>query len=525
MASSAMDISERDIDSIADVEVLRAYLHETTRRLQTAAQMGLELAQQNVALQERLHSLEAGQSDMQQRMALMERDRRWMQEQSLRVDQVRASLSELTAKTDGSRSRRESSDQKVDRLDYIVEKLKEDVDSLRQAMDSSVTVRKWTAETTTTQRAINDVFDKVAMLDARLTEMQDQVVVSDGRHRSHTAELSRTIGDAIRQVQGIAEERSEAQAQIDSVASNQREIERSLQSVIHEYNAMLNDHEQAIRSLGESQSVLEAQSVLDSDAHQCAGLPPLPMRNTSASRRTRVAAASPSRGAAYCSSNATGIEGLSSRRQSHFQKANPNPARPSLQQCESLDDIFANDRIDSYTDTPRRSDPSGGGGGAAELGALPSPPLSTSSSSAEQSSLALHTAIESMMLERTPLRKAASVVGTSNEPRPRLRPRVSSFSKLADFSDKTQQNTSLAQILVSPTRLSSGFSNIISTTSHVGVGWGNYWEARRHRLQFDIQKRLGLSASAAAAVISTGARKNPADQQANDAEAGLDAQD
>ncbi|KAJ1893095.1 hypothetical protein LPJ81_005431 [Coemansia sp. IMI 209127] len=424
--------------------------------------MGLELAHQNAALQERLQSLEADQSDMHQRMGLIERDRRWMQEQSLRVDQIRATLNELVTKADGTRSRRESSDQRVDHLDYIVEKLKEDVESLAQTVDSSVSMRKWTAESGATHRAIDDVSDKVAMLDARLVEMEGQVSVFDGRHRSQTTELSRTLGETMRQVQEIAELRNEAQVQIDSVASNQRNIEQSLQSVIYEYNAMLNDHEQAIRLLGESQSMLEVQSAV--------GARPLPARNAT---RSDV-----------------------SRKQSRFQRTYPNSARPSLQQCESLDDIFANDRacqssgtsgssLDDIFANDRAYRSNGTSGSSCPppppagsgVTALPSPPLSTSPASA-------------VRFEGTPLRKAASVVGTPNKPR--VRPRVSSFSKL---TTNPKQNTTRAQILVSPTRMASGFSNIISTTSHVGVGWGNYWEARRHRLQFDIQKRFGLSAT------------------------------
>ncbi|KAJ2853686.1 hypothetical protein GGI22_004772 [Coemansia erecta] len=284
------------------------------------------------------------------------------------------------------------------------------------------------------------------MLDARLVEMQSQVSVFDGRHRSQTTELSRTLGETMRQVQEIAELRNEAQEQIDSVASNQRNIEQSLQSVIHEYNAMLNDHEQAIRLLGESQSMLEAQSAV--------GGARLPARNAT---RPDV-----------------------SRKQSRFQRTYPNSAHPSLHQCESLDDIFASDNAYRLNDASGSScSPPTERGGTA----LPSPPLSTAAAAEAEAEAPVR-------FEGTPLRKAASVVGTPNKPR--VRPRVSSFSKL---TTNPKQNTTLAQILVSPTRMSSGFSNIISTTSHVGVGWGNYWEARRHRLQFDIQKRFGLPAA------------------------------
>ncbi|KAJ2252715.1 hypothetical protein GGI13_003119 [Coemansia sp. RSA 455] len=85
------------------------------------------------------------------------------------------------------------------------------------------------------------------------------------------------------------------------------------------------------------------------------------------------------------------------------------------------------------------------------------------------------------------LRKAASVAGapsaSGSRSRSRPRQRVSSFSRIAAPT--------------SPTRAAAGgLSTILSSSAHVGVGWGNYWEARRHRLQFDIQKRLAMSASA-----------------------------
>ncbi|KAJ2560011.1 hypothetical protein EV175_000012 [Coemansia sp. RSA 1933] len=382
--------------------------------------------------------MEEEQNDMQQRIAVIERERRWMQEQSLRVDQMRVSVNDLVARTDGSRSRRESSDQKIGQLDYAVEKLKEDMEALAQMAESCVPARKWTAETNIMRRALGDVTDRVAVLDGRVAEMQGQVTATDGRHRSQATELARSIGETMRQAQEIAELRNEAQLQIDTVASNQRSIEQSLQSVIHEYNAMLNDHEQAIRALGENQSMHGTQQ-------QCT------VRTTRKQSMRRSAPPAPG------------------RKQARVVAARSCSPPPEQQEGESLDDIFANDHNS-------RALP-------------PSPPLSTSS--AEQSSVALNMAVEEAMgLGHMPLRKAVSVVGTSNEPRPRQRPRISSFSRPAAAS-----SDSMAHVLVSPARMTGGFSNIISTTSHVGVGWGNYWEARRHRLQFDIQKRFGLSAT------------------------------
>ncbi|KAJ2658329.1 hypothetical protein IWW48_004095 [Coemansia sp. RSA 1200] len=509
-----------NIDSIVDVEVLRSYLHETTMRLQAAAQMGLELAQQNGKLCERLQALEEGQSEMRQWMGLVERDRRWMQEQSLCIDQVRASIAELTAKAEGYKSHREASGLRVERLDRAVEKMKEDIESLAQAADTAVSRRKWAADTAATHRSLNGVADKVAMLDARLAEMQTLVDAADGRHRSQTTEFSRAIGAAMQQMQEIGEERDEAQLQIDSVASNQREIERSLQSVIHEYNSMLNNHEQAIRALGERQAVLETQAaaaVGDGEKQRHAG-----------------------------------------RRQPRLQPQKNHPsasAPPQHQQYESIGDILEADRLDSmmtammmYPDKRRVSGTRDSCADGLDL-SFPSPPLSTTSADCYHShtlpnNYSLHQELgeTTPVLERSPMRKATSVVGTSNEPRrklspqpppPRLRARNSSFSRLAEIGlmNKPQHNhhhhqhASLAQmILVSPTRpaATSGFSNIISTTSHVGVGWGNYWEARRHRLQFDIQKRFGLPTSASetstsssraagAASVASTAPKSPAD--------------
>ncbi|KAJ2490325.1 hypothetical protein GGI11_009211, partial [Coemansia sp. RSA 2049] len=326
------------------------------------------------------------------------------------------------------------------------------------------------------------------MLDARLAEMQALVDAADGRHRSQTTELSRAIGAAMQQMQDIGEERDEAQLQIDSVASNQREIERSLQSVIHEYNSMLNDHEQAIRTLGERQAVME----------------------------TQAAAAAAAVGDGEKQRHA-------SRRQQRLQPQRNHPpasAPPQQLQYESIGDILETDRLDSmmtammmYPDKRRASGTRDSSADGLDL-SFPSPPLSTTSADCYHhqtlpNNYSLHQELgeTTLVLDRSPMRKATSVVGTSNEPRrklsppPRLRARNSSFSRLAeiDLMNKTQHNqhqqqhASLAQmILVSPTRpaAASGFSNIISTTSHVGVGWGNYWEARRHRLQFDIQKRF-----------------------------------
>ncbi|KAI9500336.1 hypothetical protein BX070DRAFT_237729 [Coemansia spiralis] len=381
-----MDNNE-SINSITDIEVLRGYLHETTQRLQTAAQMGLELAQQNSALQSRLGAIEQTQDDMRQRLALVERDRRWMQDQSLRVDQIKASLNDIILKANGSRSHR--CDQQIDRLDYAIEKLKDDINAVAQTLESVVSTRKWTTEMSAARKSLAELTDKVATLEVRLKEVQEQANTTETRHRSHHAELTRCLNENTQNIQTISEERSEAQAHINSVASHQRDIEQSLQSVIHEYNAMLNEHEQAIRVLSESHALLEAQTM----AHHAHSSQYYTNSSTPSTLTPGIGKYQQILPARYSITPVSGTPKHSStykKRDSGI--GDVQTKRPPMKQCESLDDIFANDQHDASKQKE-------------QLGAFPSPPLSTAG----------EPILDLSVLGRTPVRKAASVIGTPSK--------------------------------------------------------------------------------------------------------------
>ncbi|KAJ2833124.1 hypothetical protein FBU31_001964 [Coemansia sp. 'formosensis'] len=262
---------------------------------------------------------------------------------------------------------------------------------------------------------------------------------------------------------------------MDWVASHQRELQNSLQNVIQEYNTMLNEHEQAIRILGDSHAVLESQVALPQSHSSCAYdlHTPVSVRSSRGGENLLTPCSAPNtlrqknRTAAHVGDNPYSDSLVSPTATTTRHKvavANQRSRdsgvglapQSSAVRGEVLGDIFANDIMvnDSH------------------------PSSLESIGEAEFTSSAM-------------LRKAASVVGVPSGSRSRSRPRqrISSFSRIVAPT--------------SPTRAAAGgLGTILSTSAHVGVGWGNYWEARRHRLQFDIQQRLGISAAAAA--ISNG---------------------
>ncbi|KAJ1820102.1 hypothetical protein LPJ60_003391 [Coemansia sp. RSA 2675] len=459
------------IDSIDSVDELRAQLRDTTARLQSAARIGIDLATQNQALTSMLDDLAREQEDLRRRLDLVERDRRWMQDQSLRVDQVRASLDDLLAKADSNRSRHIATDSRIDGLGAIVTKLRDEVDEQAHALDSVSSVRKWAGEISAIQRALADAQGAISSQGLRLSELSDSVTKCESRRRSHAAETSRVLAELTSHSSSSDALQREFQAQVDWVASHQRELQDSLQSVIHEYNTMLNEHEQAIRILGESHAVLESQVAHSSqpyDLHTPVSLrssrgaesllTPCSMTN-SARQKTRPAAIPVDGIGAHMSNDGDhypDVFASPSATARHKGAANQRgrdsglgaAPQPSAQRGEVLGDIFANDTMVNHR------------GSLESIDEVEFPSTAT-------------------------LRKAASVAGapsaSGGRSRSRPRQRNSSFSR--------------ATAPTSPTR-AGGLGTILSTSAHVGLGWGNYWEARRHRLQFDIQKRLGLSAAA-----------------------------
>ncbi|KAJ2684800.1 hypothetical protein IWW39_004693 [Coemansia spiralis] len=447
------------IDSIDSVDELRAQLRDTTARLQSAARIGIDLATQNQALTSMLDDLAREQEDLRRRLDLVERD-------------LRASLDDLLAKADSNRSRHIATDSRIDGLGAIVTKLRDEVDEQAHALDSVSSVRKWAGEISAIQRALADAQGAISSQGLRLSELSDSVTKCESRRRSHAAETSRVLAELTSHSSSSDALQREFQAQVDWVASHQRELQDSLQSVIHEYNTMLNEHEQAIRILGESHAVLESQVAHSSqpyDLHTPVSLrssrgaesllTPCSMPN-SARQKTRPAAipvntigahmgndgdhypdvfASPSVTARH--------KGAAASQRGRDSGLGVAP-QPPAQRGEVLGDIFANDTMVNHRGSLESIDE----------GEFPS---------------------------TATLRKAASVAGapsaSGGRSRSRPRQRNSSFSR--------------ATAPTSPTR-AGGLGTILSTSAHVGLGWGNYWEARRHRLQFDIQKRLGLPAAA-----------------------------
>ncbi|KAJ2891762.1 hypothetical protein GGI21_005773, partial [Coemansia aciculifera] len=255
------------IDSIASVDDLRAQLRDTTVRLQSAARMGIDLAAQNQALTAKLSGMSQEQEDLRQRLDLVERDRRWMQDQSLRVDQVRATLNDVLAKTDGNRSRHVATDSRIDGLAAEVAKLRDRAEEQAHALDSVASVRKWAAEVSAIQRTLVDVQNAVASQGSRLNELHESVTKCESRRRTHTNETARALTELSGRTSSTEALQRETQAQMDWVASHQRELQESLHSVVREYNTMLNEHEQAIRILGDSHAVLESQVALSQSVH------------------------------------------------------------------------------------------------------------------------------------------------------------------------------------------------------------------------------------------------------------------
>ncbi|KAJ2393110.1 hypothetical protein H4S02_000403 [Coemansia sp. RSA 2611] len=231
-----------------EADTLRQQLHQTTAQLEAAAHMGLELAQHNDALQHRLSQIESSHEDLVLRLRVMERDQRWMHEQSLRVDQMRGSLNELSTLVDQERSRRLAGEQRLGQVDGAVARVREDVDALAQAVESGAP-RKWTVEATAIQRVLGELRGSVDALDARQSELDERVGRAETRARGQLAESRRHQSAADRRVALIEEAHGEAQAQAAWLAAQHDGLAQQLAQLSTAYAATLDDHEQSIRSL------------------------------------------------------------------------------------------------------------------------------------------------------------------------------------------------------------------------------------------------------------------------------------
>ncbi|KAJ1718461.1 hypothetical protein LPJ61_006619, partial [Coemansia biformis] len=217
-----------DVD---DAGVLRELLHDATMQLQAAARMGLELVEQNRAMQRRLERLEQDQEELQQRVGLAERDRRWMQEQSLRVDQLRASVGDLAAQAEGSRARRAAHDKSVGRLDYSVDKLRQDLDALMQTVDQNASLRRRAVEIGSIQRSLGETRDDVGSLASLVEGLREMLDGSGAQQRTRHADLARQVAELDGQAAKRDDVQGEMQAQIDSLSEGVAGLEQMTRSV------------------------------------------------------------------------------------------------------------------------------------------------------------------------------------------------------------------------------------------------------------------------------------------------------
>ncbi|KAJ2137005.1 hypothetical protein GGH17_001733 [Coemansia sp. RSA 788] len=418
-----------------DVDTLRHRLHETTSQLEAAAHMGLELAQHNTRLQQRVDTLESTHDDLRQRMSAVERDRRWMHEQSLRVDQMRVSVTDLLARDDATRTRLTTTDRHNTELNMRVQMLQTDVEAMAQVVDNVQNGARRANEHTHVQRALSEARDRISELAAALNEAEERVRINEERQRVYRALVERRVGELDARVTRGEMERKDGEERLEWLVVKREELDQTVQSMAAEYAEMLGDHEQAIRGLRADACMHYDDSFAN----------PLVLQTPQTALRTDP------RYAMHADSD-SGVD----------------------VRClagESMGDIFANDSL--QYDEHQLS--------------FPSPPLSMASHCARpEASVSPLARVPRSEASVSPLarvsRKAVSVIGTSYRTPQRPRARVSSFSGLNDTNRSGAPKVSHLGAIISP-------------TAHVGVGWGNYWEARKHLLQFDLQSRLGLSAA------------------------------
>ncbi|KAJ1850846.1 hypothetical protein LPJ73_003257, partial [Coemansia sp. RSA 2703] len=245
-------------DNITDIELLRSYLRDTTQSLHSAAQMGISLAQQNQTLQTRLSQLTQDHEDLRQRLTLIEHDRKWLQQQSLRVDQLRVTLNELQVKHERA-ERRMASDQRVSNVQSALDVLREDFELLANNVEEDRRLKKKDSDSASVSKSVSANEAAINHLGAQFAQLSEKVDLDDVKNKDFSTETQKALAKIGQRFERLEAVQKEAQNNIHKVADNQDEIKQSLESVIAEYNTMLNEHEQAIRILGDSQSVLECQ--------------------------------------------------------------------------------------------------------------------------------------------------------------------------------------------------------------------------------------------------------------------------
>ncbi|KAJ2132022.1 hypothetical protein GGF48_001204, partial [Coemansia sp. RSA 921] len=232
-----------------DVDTLRHRLHETTSQLEAAAHMGLELAQHNTRLQQRVDTLESTHDDLRQRMSAVERDRRWMHEQSLRVDQMRVSVTDLLARDDATRTRLTTTDRHNTELNMRVQMLQTDVEAMAQVVDNVQNGARRANEHTHVQRALSEARDRISELAAALNEAEERVRINEERQRVYKALVERRVSELDARVTRDEMERKDGEERLEWLVVKREELDQTVQSMAAEYAEMLGDHEQAIRGL------------------------------------------------------------------------------------------------------------------------------------------------------------------------------------------------------------------------------------------------------------------------------------
>ncbi|KAJ2806495.1 hypothetical protein H4R21_000850 [Coemansia helicoidea] len=435
-----------------DVGVLRERLYDTAAQLQAAARMGLELIEQNQAMQRRLERLELEHEELAQRVSLAERDRRWMQEQSLRVDQLRASVGELVAQAEGGRTRRGTDDRRVCELERTVDTLRLGMESLAHVIREDASPRPWVAEIGALQRALGEVRRDIESLTSLVDAAYETRDGLEAQQRARHADMARQVGELASRAAAHDGAQDEMRARLDALCEGVVGLDDLLQSVVADYHTTLTDHEQAIRSLTDSHAELAEERRWAARQHPRLCTPPLPTPQTATGHRPphptgATPAARPPR----------------SRRAPSAERCGPAAGDHRYAGGERLDDIFA-----SIGETPATSS------STTSDGCSSPPPLPVSMADELAAGLP-----EWPSAGGSHPRKAASMVASSR--RRASRPRISSFSQLPSEQPSPRSPATVA-----------GFS-VISAPSHVGVGWGNYWNARHHRAHFGLQQRLNIS--------------------------------
>ncbi|KAJ1936125.1 hypothetical protein FBU59_005158 [Linderina macrospora] len=347
---------------------------------------------------------------------------------------------------------------------------------------------RWRNERQQLTKAMQGVRDDVEAAECRIGDVQAKVAGNEQRQATMHAEVAKRFADLQRQIDVLAEMGVRCQDQIGWTAQAQVSIEHEMRVAVAECNEMLGGHEAVIRALRDGGSPTRyqpLQTLFDQ----------LPQEHEQLQQKRE----------------SRGDSGVSPS----LHHDNNNHSGGMAARGESLDDIFAHDAglqpaLGLYhhhqpapSATLHHNDSASHQADAAALvssstatattaaSGFPSPPMSASGEP-ELSPLA-----EFVAKASTLPRKAASVIGT-NLRRPTRRAVSTHVCRRSASDDEQQQqrHQSLQPLPpMSPTR-PAALDGLISRAAHVGVGWGNYWQARQHKLEIDIQKRLGVPANA-----------------------------